>query len=233
MQVIISPINPKDTGKEVSNLQAALQMFLDNKIIFTFQQPDRPTEEEITKLSEALKDEKGTSFFGDATLQLVLFFQLQQGLSDQYNGAVEEITAAKINEILKALGAFDDAENKFIVKGFIRNADGTGFANAIVKTFDRDLRRYDPLGETTTGKDGYYEITYNLQQSSSAEKGNADLQVLVYETINDDEKKPLLTSDIFFNAAPVQEINLTLPAAPAGKEKSEWEILNEQVLPLP
>ena len=232
MQVIIFPINPKDTGKEVSNLQAALQLFLDRKIIATFQPPDHPTEEEIVKLRELLKNEIDAFEFDDATRKLVLYFQLQQGLSDTYNGAVEENTAAKINEILKALGAFDDAKNKYIVKGFIRNADGTGFANAIVKAFDRDLRRYDLLGKTTTGKDGYYEITYSQQQSSNAEIGNADLQVLVYETINDDEKKPLLTSDIFFNASPVQEINFTLPPAPVVKEKSEWEKINEQVLPL-
>ncbi len=148
-------------------------------------------------------------------------FQLQQGLSDQYNGAVEETTADKMNEILKRLGGFDDEENRFIVKGFIHNADGTGFVNAIVKAFDRDLRRSEPLGETTTGKDGYYEITYSQQQSSNAEKGNADLQILLYKTINDDEKKPLLTSDIFFNVAPVQEINLTLlPHLPLKKNQN-------------
>lgn len=230
MQVISSPINPKDTGNEVNNLQTALLLFLDKQIIATFQPPDSPTEEEITKLREVLKDEKASSFFGDATRKLVSYFQLQQGLSDKYNGAVEETTAARMNDILYALGALDDTENIFFVKGFIRNPDGTGFSNGVVKAVDRDLRRLEPLGETTSDKDGYYEITYTPQQSNHGEKWTADLQVLVYEAVNDDEKKPLLISDIFFNATPVQEINLTLPVAPADKEKSEWQRMNEDVL---
>lgn len=130
MQKITPPLNPKDTGNEISNLQTALQLFLDNKTIATVKPPDSPTEGEIVKLRELLKDEQTASEFGDATRRLVLYFQLQQGLNDKYDGAVEENTAAKMNEILTALGAVDDEDNKYIVKGFIRNADGTGVANA-------------------------------------------------------------------------------------------------------
>lgn len=225
MQVINSPINPNDTGKEVSNLQAALQLFLDIQIIATFQPPDRPTAEELIKLSGALKDEKGSSFFGDATRQLVLFFQLQQGLSDQHNGAVEEITAAKMNEILKASGALNDAENKFIVKGFIRNADGTGVANTTVVAFDRNMRPIK-LGKTTTNEKGYYEISYSADVFSKTGKKNPDLFAAVL-----DENGQSIESETIPNAVSDQEINLTMPQILA-KEKTEWELTNNQVLPM-
>ncbi len=80
MQKITSPINPKDTGTEVSNLQAVLLLFLDKQIIATFQPPDDPTEEEIITLREDLKDEKESSSFGDATRRLVLYFSTSAGL---------------------------------------------------------------------------------------------------------------------------------------------------------
>ena len=228
MQNIKSPINPKDIGNEVSNLQAALQLFLDNKIIATFQPPDSQTEEEIVELRESLKNEKETLFFGDATRQLVLFFQLQQDLSDQFDGAVEEKTAAKMNEILKALGAFDNAENTFIVKGFIYKSSGEGYPNIIVAAFDCDLRRTEKLGEIITNEQGYFEIKYSSQTFANNEKGNADVKIIALDLKNQLSKE----SEIYFNAKAVQEINLTLPVMPANKEKSEWERVNEQVLPL-
>jgi hypothetical protein len=102
VQNIKSPINPKDIVTEVSNLQAAMQLFSDKQIIATFQPPDHPNVGEITELRELLKSEKDEVVFGDATRRLVFYFQLQQGLSDQYHGAIEDNTATKMNEILKA-----------------------------------------------------------------------------------------------------------------------------------
>jgi len=102
----------------------------------------------------------------------------------------------------------------------------------LVYAYDKDLRTEALLGKAITNEAGYYEITYSPDKLGKANKGNADLQVRVIEQIKDGEEKILVVSEIFFNAVGVQEINLSLPATTASKEKSEWEILNEQVLPL-
>lgn len=125
-----------------------------------------------------------------------------------------------------------NTDKRFKVQGYIRKPDGSAFANGQVYAYDKDLRTETLLGKANTDKAGYYEIAYSPDKLGKANKGNADLQVRVIEKANDKEEKTLIASEIFFNAAAVQEINLTLPVAPATKEKSEWERVNEQVLPL-
>jgi len=120
----------------------------------------------------------------------------------------------------------------FVVRGTVREANGNPALNIIVRAFDVDLRRQELLGETSINEVGYYEIGYSYEKFSNAEKGNADLLVRVSESVSANEEKLLAESDIYFNATNVQEINFPLPLAPAEKEKSEWERVNELVLPL-
>ena len=104
MQAIIATIKLEDTGPAVANLQDALLLLLDKKIIRALEAPNLPTQEELDKLSKILKQERARepSFFGKATYQLVSYFQVQQGLGDHLEGVVEEKTAAKLNEVLKS-----------------------------------------------------------------------------------------------------------------------------------
>ena len=221
MQLISPPIDLSSTGIKVRNLQDALFFILNKKVIRTFQLPDTPSHEDLIQLTQLLKSEYTTNIFGDGTRQLVMFFQLQQGLSDSLRGAVEETTSRKLNDILTELGAYANDKNEFIVKGFIRNTKGAG-VSALVKAYDHDLRRTELLGETNTDLTGYYEIQYELKKFENAEKSNADLIIDVFQT-NSPTK---ISSEIFFNALAVQEINLTLPSP------SEWEQINAQILPL-
>ena len=104
MQTIIAIIKPGDTGFAVANLQDALLVLLEHQIIKTFDTPNRPSLEELKKLTEMLKPERDQSSFGDATRQLLIYFQNQQGLGDNLHGIVEEKTAATLNAVLKKIG---------------------------------------------------------------------------------------------------------------------------------
>lgn len=226
VKIIIPPVNPNDTGDKVRNLQEALHLLLEKKIIASFQLPDRPTEGELSQLRDILTTEEAAAQFGSGTRQLLSFFQMQQGFGDSLGGVVEETTSARINAILTELEVLDDPENNFIVKGIISQFNGEVYPYALVRAYDHDLRRAEFLGESITNKAGYYEIKYRRKIFTNAEKGNADLSISVYKNASSENGNVLLTSDIYYNAQKVKEINLVLPPLP------EWERINEIVLPL-
>lgn len=176
MVPIIATIKPADTGPQVANLQDALLALLERKIIRSLDAPNRATQEELNELSKGLKQERAQSLFGEATRQLVTYFHVQQGIGDNLRGVVEDKTAAKLNELLKSIGAFDNPDSaSFVVCGQVRFADGT-----LVRAYDKDLRSKELLGKpkpVITNTEGRYELTYTAGQFSQVEKGNADLLV--------------------------------------------------------
>lgn len=103
MQLIIATIKTGDIGSKVANLQKALFALLDKQIIQALDAPNRPTQEDLQRLTERLKTEREQWKFGDTTQQLVNYFQLQQGLGDSLRGVVEETTAEKLNGFLSQL----------------------------------------------------------------------------------------------------------------------------------
>jgi Tc toxin complex TcA C-terminal TcB-binding domain/ABC toxin N-terminal region/Neuraminidase-like domain len=201
MKPIIPPINTGDSGPLVANLQDALLALLgpEHGIIQALDAPNRPTLEELKKLTAGLRKERAQSLFGEATRQLILYFQVQQGLGDNLRGIVEDKTAARLNEWLKKAGMLEE-EMTCVVRGRITGA-GKG---QMVRAWDKDLRSEELLGEAPAGSD--YEIRYSPQKFKGAEKGTADLRVAVYNS----DGKELLSSGIFFNAAPDMTVNLEM-----------------------
>lgn len=119
-------------------------------------------------------------------------------------------------------------EEKFVVKGTIHQADDNVFVGAIVRAFDKDLRREQLLGEKISDRNGYYEITYTRAQFSRSEKNSADLIVRVYERIGD---RSLAQSDIIFNAKPLEIVDLTV-IREEDRARSEYERLMAALRPL-
>ena len=83
MKLIIAPIKPNDSGALVANLQDALLALLEREIIRPLIAPNRPTLEELEKLSAAVKGEREQSLFGQFPQELIRYFQVQQGLGDR------------------------------------------------------------------------------------------------------------------------------------------------------
>jgi len=119
-------------------------------------------------------------------------------------------------------------DDKFVVKGTIHQADNSVFVGAIVRAFDKDLRREQLLGEKISDRDGYYEITYTRAQFSRSEKNSADLIVRVYERTGD---RLLAQSDIIFNAKPIEIVDLTV-IREEDRTRSEYERLMAALRPL-
>ncbi len=112
----------------------------------------------------------------------------------------------------------------FVVKGHVSYANSMPYA--IVRAFDKDLRKEELLGEAKTDPQGYYEIHYSPEQFRRPEKGNADLRVCVV----DENGNELVSSELLKNAPAEAVIDLTLPSE---KERlSEYELLVNAITPL-
>jgi hypothetical protein len=221
------PLKSEMQGPTVADLQEALRLLLDRGAIRTLDSPNRPTAEELATLGQRLAEERAQSVYGKATQRLVLYVQLQEGLGDGLGGAVDEKTAARLNEILKRLGAFETVEG-YVVRGTVQDASGNAMPGVVVRASDRDLRRREPLGEARTNEGGNYEIRYAPKRAARAEAGGADLQIQVFDS--DLLDRLLGESTVRFNAGSEATIDLTLAAS--AKRTSEFETCLAKVMPL-
>lgn len=178
-------------------------------------------QKELQRLGFSIKDKEG--IFGNSVYQAVLEFQKQHGLGS--TGEVDETTAKVINVMVDALGTIDQPA-KFVVKGQIRQTDGSPLAGVPVRAFDKDLRREELLGEAVADKYGRYEIMYTAEQFHRAEKKNADLYIRVYK----EGDQVIASSSIIFNAQPVETIDLSVDGE--YHELSEYEKLIAEITPL-
>ncbi len=162
MILIIATIKAGDTGPQVANLQDALLVLLERKIIRPLDGPNRPTLQDLQKLTESLKQERAQSLFGKTTAQVIVYFQVQQRLGDNLGGVVEEKTAAKLNELLKSVGAFDNPNPpSFRVHGHVVSASSKDpVAGLRVEAWDKDLIFDDLAGADVTGEQGDFHIEF-------------------------------------------------------------------------
>ena len=162
-------------------------------------------------------DEVRRQLFGEATLHAVREFQRRHGLEP--TGVVDEGTGAQINAAFRQLPR--------IVRGQIREADGSLFGGAIVRAFDKDMRSEESLGEATTDPKGRYQIRYTAEQFRRAEKGSADLRV----SVCNEAGRELASSQILFNAPLNATVDLVIGGSPY-RGPSEYERYLEELTPV-
>ncbi|HEY8459160.1 MAG TPA: neuraminidase-like domain-containing protein, partial [Blastocatellia bacterium] len=125
-----------------------------------------------------------------------------------------------------ALTLSASADNSFIVKGQVYGLDRSSLPSVIIQAFDRDLRDEEKLGEIQIDN-GHYEIRYAAEQFLQAEKGNADLVVRALAA----DGSLLVESPTLFNAPPLAEIDLTIPAD-AWQPPTLFEKIRKSLEPL-
>lgn len=235
MQRIIATIKQNETGFVVSNLQEALLAMFKHGYIIPMPAGETPTEKDLQNLAEKLKVEQAQSLYGEATTQLIFYFQLQNGLGDKLRGLmVDDKTAEKLNAFLGDLGLLDNAEF-FTVYGVIKDSNGNALPKLIVRAYDRDLRKEQLLGkEAITDNFGNYKITYAKEDFAGADFGNADAENaapdLIVKAFNVEDTL-LVQSAIKFNASRIEVVDLVVTVE-APLLASEWERINSIVLPL-
>jgi peptidoglycan hydrolase-like protein with peptidoglycan-binding domain len=206
----------------------------------------RALQSALVKLGFQITDEEiASQLFGEATLQAVAAFQQRQGLA--LTGVVDEACAALINSLAgveqpAGVGAGVQAgalvaaaqgteggelPTGFVVRGAVREADGSPAVGAEVKAFDVDLRAEQLLGIAFADSAGRYSISYSSDQFKRAEKRTADLVVRAGRR---DGVEVLASSPVIFNAKPVEEVDLIV----GGRltEVSEYERYLRELAPL-
>ncbi|MBD2114975.1 MULTISPECIES: neuraminidase-like domain-containing protein [Cyanophyceae] len=223
MQPISFPLQFGQQNLEIANLHKGLRLLLDKQII--------QLSEQQQSLEEELANEEREQRYGDATAGLILTFQWQTaGLPAEDGRLVDEATARALNEALTQLGAFDQR----VVKGKVYLADGSPVVGVIVRAFDRDLRRFESLGETTTDQVGYYEITYTRAQFIQSEKQNADLMITAIEPTPSGIvplERPLANSPTLIDASADAVIDLVI-SSDVIPVPSEYERFIRTIEPL-
>jgi Tc toxin complex TcA C-terminal TcB-binding domain/Neuraminidase-like domain len=145
--------------------------------------------------------EIGENQFGRTTIQAVRAIERAAGLAVDYRAIVSAATAAEINRRLVFEGLIDGPAKGpaecFLVEGIVRGSDGVAVQGLSIQVFDQDLRSREVLGSATTDPTGRYAVSYRADQFKRAEKGFADLVVVVKGQRG---AKALYESEIQFNA---------------------------------
>ena len=101
--------------------------------------------------------ERERMVFGEGTLRAVLLFQGRHHL--RRTGVVDERTALAIN---REVDRGRPPEAVFVVRGRVTQRDGNPIPDALVRAIAKGVTatQNQALGDTRTGNDGAYRITY-------------------------------------------------------------------------
>ncbi|ETP66943.1 hypothetical protein G159_19950 [Planococcus glaciei CHR43] len=117
MNKITFPIEPGQQGPQVADLQDALQLFLDRRVILSSDERTRRV------LAEELQNEHVDQVYKDVTIKLVSIFQEERRLAFQELGVVDETTAKEMNFLLREFGVLEDNGWKQVVEALNSNGE--------------------------------------------------------------------------------------------------------------
>ncbi len=219
MNKITFPLKQVMQGAVVTDLQDALQLCLDRRVLLAADDAAR------REMSEALARERIGQTYRDATAKLVSLFQDARSLPA--NGEVDEPTAKALNDLLQQLGMFDvpSATAVHVVSGEVRREDGLPAQGVRMRAFHETEHGAILLGENVTDAQGRYTIRYEVLPGV----GGTNLRV----SAEGDDGALLQSSDATRNAKPLEIIDLTLPVdrKPAGQRWIEGQVMLQHGLP--
>lgn len=221
MNLVIFPLRPEMKGPAVADLQDALLLILDRRVILADDENLR------AELTAKIREERGGPFFGEATRKCVSVFQQQRDVQPEEDGAVDEVTARAINDIVRDLAPPDQLppERPYIVSGQVRRADALPLDGVRVQAFHEDEQGAIRLGEDTADAAGRYTIRYQLLPGVAA----VNLRVTVVAA----DGQALQSSDLVPGANPVQMIDVIVPVAEqaATQRRIDGRIMLDHGLP--
>ncbi len=225
MNKIIFPLKPDMKGTAVADLQDALQMCLERRVIL----PD--DEEKRKELSTKLKPERTKQFYGEVTSKVVRIFQEKRDLGS--SGKVDKPTAEALNELLREWGVIDreTTPKSYIVSGKVRREDGFPAQNTHIRAVHEDEDEDEDesctirLGEDTTDVEGRYTIRYELLPEEET--------ICLRVSALSEDGQLLKSSDVLCDPEPLECIDLTIPidSKPVTQRQIEGRIFLEHGLP--
>jgi|GEM_PF-6646994 len=146
MNKITFPLKRRMQGPPVADLQDALQVCLDRRVLLHNDEGAR------RELAAALSRERPEQTYGDATAKAVSVFQRERRL--QPTGEVDQPTANAINALLREWGLLDQPPEpipkSYRVEGQVVSLVSAGVGGLRVVIVDKGVGSDVPLAEATT-----------------------------------------------------------------------------------
>ena len=101
---VYPPLVPGNSGPAVANLGRVLLVLIDHRVVRSFVAPDRPTAEDLAKLSALVQDEFKAAVFDEGIQAALRYLQVQRGMGDSLRGIVEKTTADLLNQLVIGFG---------------------------------------------------------------------------------------------------------------------------------
>jgi hypothetical protein len=207
MNKVTFPLKQADKGSEVANLQDALLVMLDRKVITPV------NVRQILVWKTGLASEQSELTYGTTTLAIVKSFQQERDF--QSDGIVCRQTAAAMNKLLTEWGVLEQPL-VYSIKGTIYDKTGKSVADLIIRAFDdvphsgRGL-----LGTAVSDGAGRYAIVYDHSRfARPVGSGGADIIVIVYTPAG----RQLYESPRHPNTSNRETIDIRLMDYPAKEE---------------
>ncbi|MCI5141261.1 MAG: hypothetical protein D3909_05955, partial [Candidatus Electrothrix sp. ATG1] len=228
MKKVISPIKPKDTGKEVANLQAVLLVLIDKK--------DISLGRDTASLKKSLTWERRRKTYGVATANIVSIFQKKHKIIAR--NRVNEATATAMNKLLEDWGLIKTfpalaphisgnhpVSKKYLVQGKVLQADGTPLQGVQVRAFFKKLRSEDRVDKdiAITDRLGKYSILYSVSSN------NTEINLII--RVVDQQGNQLASSATLFNAKPSETVDIQI-AETTKQPDSKYERITRTLQPL-
>jgi hypothetical protein len=231
MQSIIAPLQPGDRPA-IANIQDALQLFLDRRVIFI---DSTPLREELTN---GLREERALQVYKSATQRLVTIFQQSHRMLPpepplEPTGTINVRTAEAMNSILRQFGLLDRPQvDTFQVAGKVSSPNSTAVGALFVQIVDKTIGEDILLANVRTRSDGSYSLTLEntwLQRG----KTKPDLQAQVRTAVPNSNPQELLllaSSEVRYNASSSETaLNIVLPATATTSLSSEHTTLLQEL----
>jgi Tc toxin complex TcA C-terminal TcB-binding domain/Neuraminidase-like domain/Putative peptidoglycan binding domain/Salmonella virulence plasmid 28.1kDa A protein len=186
----------------------------------------------LLKLGYAIDGtELQSALFRKTTLTAVKDFQSKNDLN--VTGVLDDATADALIRVVGGAGTQPDDEQppsipeKYEIRGMIRDDTGKGLAKQQVHLYEKLLREEKPLANTTSYRNGFYQITYQPTKLGNHYKKEF---AVVVKILKEDGSEWMRSTPIF-NPRQEEWVNF-MEGGGEYKGDSEYEKVMEKILPL-
>lgn len=189
MNHITFPLNAESQGASLTDLHAALQLFL-VRGIYSIDEQQRHF------FVKTLSEERAADKYGESTQKLVSMFQELKQVQVAEVGVVDAVTAVAMNRLLQEL---------LTVRGRVVDAYGRALPNYVVSLSEYDVDGMTAIGSTQSNPEGDFVLDVRLHDALRTNDGTTGLD-LVFEILDPNQARQTIVSVMTLSANAEQSV---------------------------